>query len=315
VFFQAPAIGGTGQVGTGTFVQPGTGFGQFGTGQFGTGQFGTGTIGGTLGQPGTGTFGPLGTGQIVFDQFGNPFFSSPSVFQPGATFTPSPGGFYPGGYGGYGGYGGGYGPYGPWGNVSTSGPTYLSTGGVATPRMGLMAFHQPLPFVPRPATGTRTARVRIVPQITPSTNVEPMAGPTSPQEIRVAQRASAVMANRPLVPGTVTAVGATGIQVRYQIDGEMRTRRFPVTEVFFFNNDDLAAADTAPGLLRVGDRVMVPAEEAREAVAGSRQIQRSNNRGIRRTSPAPRVRIVPRRPASRSTVPPPVFMSYSGRRF
>ena len=308
--------GAIGQPGGGIIGQPGAGFGgtigQPGTGFGGTfGQPGTGTgFGGTFGQPGTGTFGPLGTGQIVFDQFGNPFFSTPNVFQPGVTFIPSQGGgFFPGGYGG------GYGPWGPWGNVTTMGPTSLSTGGVAAPRMGLTPFNQPLPFVARPATGTRTARVRVVPQISPTGGTDMATGPTSPEEIRVAQRATAVMADRPLVPATVTAVGATGIQVRYESNGQILTRRLPVTEVFFFSNGDLAAADTAPGMLRVGDRVMVPAADVREAVAGARQIQRTNNRGIRRTSPAPRVRIVPRRPASRSTLPPPTFMSYAGRRF
>lgn len=106
-----------------------------------------------------------------------------------------------------------------------------------------------------------------------SMNMDVKTASADPQQLKVVERAEDLMENRPLREGQVVRIGATGVTVKYEVNGDYRTERFPVGQVFFFQNDKLAALDTAPSALREGDRVMIPesVQEPREAVAGSRE--------------------------------------------
>lgn len=99
------------------------------------------------------------------------------------------------------------------------------------------------------------------PTITPS-----FTSQVDPQQIRLANRMENVMEDRPLTEGTVVTVGATGVLVRYEQDGEFRTERFRPAQVFFFHkhaqDSRLASAETDPDYVRKGDRVLVPIAES-----------------------------------------------------
>ena len=111
---------------------------------------------------------------------------------------------------------------------------------------------------------------------------------------RLARRAQDLMSNRSMREGTVISIGATGVLVRYSVDGEMRSYRFPTDEVFFFRpSGAMESASTAPAELESGDRVLVPdpvGREARVSVAGTRQTQ-----GITKRAVSARAKSAPKR--------------------
>jgi len=101
--------------------------------------------------------------------------------------------------------------------------------------------------------------------------------PANTEQMRLVRRAESIMSERPLTQGRVVRSGATGIEVTYEVNGVYRTEVLPMGQVFFFKNGEMAAADTDPTFVRIGDQVLVPAGEPRQAVAGSREENRTNN--------------------------------------
>lgn len=98
-------------------------------------------------------------------------------------------------------------------------------------------------------------------------------GSTDPQQIRLANRMESVMLNQPLTEGTVVGKQDGGVLVRFDQDGERKTRRFEPAQVFHFSaSGRLATANT--GSMVEGTSVLVPLPASRverQAVAGSRQ--------------------------------------------
>jgi hypothetical protein len=124
---------------------------------------------------------------------------------------------------------------------------------------------------------TRVAGSREETRMEETTMGEIRSAPADPEQLRMAQRVENIMENRPLREGQVTAIGASGVVVRYDLNGQMKTERFSVDQAFFFDESGrLATISSAPGSVSVGDRVMIPTEGSRprQAVAGSREIIR-----------------------------------------
>lgn len=102
------------------------------------------------------------------------------------------------------------------------------------------------------------------------------------EQVRLARRIANVMESRPMHEGTITAVGGSGVQVRFTQDGTTRTERLGVGQVFFFRPDgELASMEAAPEMLEPGMRVLfaLPQNttgEPRSMVAGSREEARSS---------------------------------------
>jgi len=65
-----------------------------------------------------------------------------------------------------------------------------------------------------------------------------------------------IMRSRPMVPGRVRSIGATGILVK--LDDRNATRRYDLSEVFFYQGEQLRDAATSSDKLHKGDSVMVP---------------------------------------------------------
>lgn len=136
------------------------------------------------------------------------------------------------------------------------------------------------------ARGTRIERERVA-----GSRQESTSGPATmtraekEDELRASHRIETLMRNRPITEGELIRLGATGAQVRITINGEVRTERYPVENVFFFADDGrLATAFQAPDEVVPGARVLVPipiteatvtttpaAGSVTERVAGSRQ--------------------------------------------
>jgi hypothetical protein len=107
-----------------------------------------------------------------------------------------------------------------------------------------------------------------------SAPLEVRVAASDPDQLRMAQRVENIMGNRPLREGRVTAIGATGVVVHYDLNGTMKTERFSPDQAFFFDeNGRLATIASSPGSVSIGDRVMIPTEgrQIRQSVAGSRQ--------------------------------------------
>jgi hypothetical protein len=79
---------------------------------------------------------------------------------------------------------------------------------------------------------------------------------TKPSDTRVALRMEQIMRDRPIVPGHVTKIGATGIVVK--LDDRNATRRYDHSEVFFYRGEQLMDAASASDKLHKGDAVLVP---------------------------------------------------------
>jgi hypothetical protein len=96
----------------------------------------------------------------------------------------------------------------------------------------------------------------------------------SPAEERTIQRMQNMMLNdRPLREGTVQRVGATGVTVQYTAGTQTRTDRFPMHEVFFFqDNGDIASAESEPELVQTGVRVLVPVSTRASAIENRTRI-------------------------------------------
>jgi hypothetical protein len=109
-------------------------------------------------------------------------------------------------------------------------------------------------------------------------NGDVKTAPATTEQVRLAARAETLMQDRPFREGTVEAIGADQVQVRYSINNQARSERIPEGEVFYFRpNGEMATAARSPMTLRVGDKVLIPtpqddlASEPRQAVAGSRE--------------------------------------------
>lgn len=76
-------------------------------------------------------------------------------------------------------------------------------------------------------------------------------------EARAATRMAQMMRTRPMVPGRVTRVGTNDVQVKLD-NRRNTTRRYALSEVFFYRNDQLLDAASARSRLRKGDSVLVP---------------------------------------------------------
>src|SRR5262249_5592863 len=79
-----------------------------------------------------------------------------------------------------------------------------------------------------------------------------------PEALRIARRLQSVMRTQALVSGQVARIGATGALVRVQQGGRSVTARYPLTDVYRFQGDQILDAASAPDGLRPGDSVMVP---------------------------------------------------------
>lgn len=259
------------------------------------------------------------------DAFGNQLFNN--GFN-GLDYTNGFGtGLYPG-YGNYGynnyGYNG-YNGYGP----AYSGPlvdvrgAWMNNGGGMMRRSGWNGTGIPTLGINVAPGGVRLppsrVRVKLTQDPNPTTRVagsrqelgaetdnEPIGelrgGERSPTQIKLASRLQDVMQDRPLREGKVLSIGATGAQVRYEVDDETRVSRFPVEEVFLFQrNGSIASAATDPNLVRVGTQVLIPQplirqeqsitggatitpqfNSVRSSVAGSRQVTRSKSKTTKR---------------------------------
>jgi hypothetical protein len=255
--------------------------------------------------------GNFNNGLGTTDAFGNQLFNN--GFN-GLDFTNGFGtGLYPGygnyGYNNYGNYGyNGYGGYGP----AYSGPlvdvrgAWMNNGagmmrrpgwnGTGIPTLGINvapgAVRLPPSRVyvklnqdPNPTTRVAGSRQEITTNIDEPIG-EVRGGGTSPTQVKLASRLQDVMQDRPLREGKVLSIGATGAQVRYEVDDEVRTSRFPVEEVFFFQrNGAIASAATDPNLVRVGTQVLIPQplirQEPRQSITGGATITPEFNSSVR----------------------------------
>ena len=98
---------------------------------------------------------------------------------------------------------------------------------------------------------------------------------TDPDEVKLAVRLENIMENRPLIEGTVVGISDDGVMVRCEVNGDMRTERFPLGQVVSFQGGRLASAAKLRSDLQPGDRVLVPqpvVKKATQSVAGSRQV-------------------------------------------
>ncbi len=105
-------------------------------------------------------------------------------------------------------------------------------------------------------------------------------GVVTAMELRASRQIQDVMENRAITEGELIRLGATGAQVRITLNGEVRTERYPIENVFFFGSDGrLTTAAQAPDLVVPGASVLVPvpAGTETEQVAGSRETIRNNN--------------------------------------
>jgi hypothetical protein len=106
---------------------------------------------------------------------------------------------------------------------------------------------------------TRVSSNTIDTQIDEEPIGEVRGGEPTNRQVRLASWLQDVMQDRPLREGKVISIGATAAQVRYRMDGEIKTDRFPVEEVFIFQNDgEIATAATDPNLIKVGTEVLIP---------------------------------------------------------
>jgi len=104
-------------------------------------------------------------------------------------------------------------------------------------------------------------------------------GSTDPQQVRLANRMENVMLNQPLTEGTVVGKEDGGVLVRFEQDGEMKTRRFEPAQVFHFTNGGrLATANTSSAVEGTSVLVPLPASVVRQSVAGSRQTYRATTK-------------------------------------
>jgi hypothetical protein len=96
---------------------------------------------------------------------------------------------------------------------------------------------------------TRTARAQ--------TNTTARRDANADLEARSATRMAQIMQSRPMVAGHVSRVSLNTIQVKLD-SRRSATRSYSPSEVFFYRNDQLLDAATAPGKLRKGEAVLVP---------------------------------------------------------
>lgn len=259
---------------------------------------------GTSSIPGTITYDPV-TQQYTFTgtttgtntALTNPYnVSNNSAYSGGYAYPGYNSYGYPSyGYAGYGGYGGSSGNgYTDAGLAALSNPALMARASLpqyrsVVPILGLTTPAAPL--VGRVGASTRT---RIVDGTVPYTRIgetrqrvagsrqelrneettdEPLdvkASPMTRQQVTLVNRTQEIMADRPMTEGEVMAIGATGVQVKVRVDGEYRTQRYPVNEVFFFKESgEIATAAILPSYVHLGDRVLVavPAEPRPASVA------------------------------------------------
>lgn len=115
-----------------------------------------------------------------------------------------------------------------------------------------------------------------------------------PARVQLIRSFESVMEKRPIVQGTVERVGATGVLVRYERDGELVTGRFEHGSVYFFRDEQLESGITRPEHLQVGTPVLVPLPSPPAAVAGVREERRIVPR---RATPVSSRRTPPRKAA------------------
>lgn len=137
------------------------------------------------------------------------------------------------------------------------------------------------------APGTRFDREMVAGSRQESTSSAPtMTKAEKEDEMRASYRIDTLMRDRPITEGELIRLGASGAQVRITTNGEVRTERYPMENVFFFGDDGrLATALQAPDEVTPGARVLVPVPTSEpdmtitpvmgsivtERVAGSRQ--------------------------------------------
>lgn len=125
--------------------------------------------------------------------------------------------------------------------------------------------------VPGPAGSGAPPAVTAVPgsrlpvtRTTTTTGATAAAGTTTvaaqpnPTSVHIARRLEAMMRNQAMISGRLVKVGATAAVVRIMRNGKPVSRRYALTDVFFFSGDDVFDAATAPSRLHAGDAVLVP---------------------------------------------------------
>jgi len=79
-------------------------------------------------------------------------------------------------------------------------------------------------------------------------------------QARVVERAQNLMQDQPFREGQVVDLDGNTVTLRYSLNGDARTERVPLSQVFYFgSNGQLSTASTSPGTLQLGTRVMFPA--------------------------------------------------------
>jgi len=161
------------------------------------------------------------------------------------------------------GFGGGSAYYGP----GALGPLNVTNGippsSYTTARLPLLGINSsartvgglpPNLFANRRIGGTASARTVRTQTSTAASRSRDM---NADLEVRAATRMAQIMKTRPMVPGHVTRVDTSAIQVKLD-DRRNTTRNYGPSEVFFYRNDQLLDAAVAPGKLRKGEAVLVP---------------------------------------------------------
>jgi hypothetical protein len=209
---------------------------------------------------------PFGADNMFFNPFftgfGSPFGvtnvtpNAGTVLGPAGVVSPLPG------------------PRGPTLGINTV--PHTAGGGPVQFERTAGAFVAPLPLnnggqVPGPAgTGTPPVVTAVpgsrlpVTRTTTTTGAITVTGTTTaaaqpnPTSVHIARRLEAMMRNQAMITGHLVKVGATAAVVRIVRNGKPVSRRYALTDVFFFSGDDVFDAATAPSRLHAGDAVLVP---------------------------------------------------------
>jgi len=212
---------------------------------------------------------PFGADNMFFNPFftgfGSPFGSANITPNAGTVLGPSAGVVSPL-----------PGPRGPTLGINTV--PHTAGGGPVPFERTAGAFVAPLPLdngaqVPGPAGTGRPPVVTAVPGSrlpvtrttgataatgTATTGTTTVAAQPNPTSVHIARRLEAMMRNQAMISGRLVRVGATAAVVRVVRNGKSVSRRYALTDVFFFSGDDVFDAATAPSRLHAGDAVLVP---------------------------------------------------------
>jgi len=153
-------------------------------------------------------------------------------------------------------------------------------GPAGTARTGLFQFVPGTGFVPQGSTFTNQGDFVFVNGVgfVPRAALGNTASAQGLSRFRMVQNVGLVpvgptitVAGRPFVEANVIRISPTAVVVRFTANGAQVTRSFPLGEVFFLRNGALVTAVSAPGVLGVGQQVLVAPEVAQAAVAGRRR--------------------------------------------